>query len=200
MVAEAVPEPADGDLTRLAVRAADGDERAVEELLSEVRDLVHRYCRSRLGTLPAGHHAADDAAQDVCLAVLTSLPRYRHQGKPFEAFVFRIAARRVADALRGLYRDAVPVDEVPDTTSAEPTPEELAMQTSDVAVARELLSRLPAQQRHILTLRVGEGLSAAETADLLGISAVAVRVGQHRALTRLRELTVPLQRSWEGVH
>ena len=45
-------------------------------------------------------------------------------------------------------------------------------------------------QREILTLRVGVGLSAEETAEALGMTAGAVRVAQHRALAKLRKTLV----------
>lgn len=178
------------DLAELALTAASGDAAATEELLRHVRTLVHRYCRARLGSLPGAHHTADDAAQEVCLAVLTALPRYRHEGRPFEAFVYRIASRRVADAVRASYRDAVPVDEVPDSACQAPTPEDVALLSADADAARQLLEQLPEQQREIIALRVAGGLSAAETGRALGISAGAVRIGQHRALTRLRNLSL----------
>ena len=54
----------------------------------------------------------------------------------------------------------------------------------------ELLQVLPAKQREILVLRVAVGLSAEETGHVLGMSAGAVRVAQHRALARLRALAV----------
>ena len=60
-----------------------------------------------------------------------------------------------------------------------------------VAVAdsmTDLMDSLPSQQREILTLRVGVGLSAEETAEALGMTAGAVRVAQHRALAKLRRL------------
>jgi RNA polymerase sigma-70 factor, ECF subfamily len=45
---------------------------------------------------------------------------------------------------------------------------------------------LSAEQREILVLRVMVGFSAEETADALGMTPGAVRVGQHRALSELR--------------
>ena len=47
---------------------------------------------------------------------------------------------------------------------------------------------LPTQQQEILTLRVAVGMSTEETAAALGMTAGAIRVAQHRALTRLREM------------
>jgi RNA polymerase sigma-70 factor, ECF subfamily len=51
-----------------------------------------------------------------------------------------------------------------------------------------LLAVLSDKQREIVVLRVVVGLSAEETADLVGSTPGAVRVAQHRALTKLRKL------------
>ena len=53
-----------------------------------------------------------------------------------------------------------------------------------------LLAQLPEHVRELLILRVVTGLSAEETGNVLGMSAGAVRVAQHRALARLRALAV----------
>ena len=69
-----------GDLTSLAVR---GHPAAVAALLERIRPMVVRYCRARLGRITGHYYVADDVAQEVCLAVLSTLPRYRDMGRPF---------------------------------------------------------------------------------------------------------------------
>ena len=105
-------------------------------LLGHVRVVVHRYCRARLGRLPGSEQAADDVAQEVCLAVLSALPRYRDEGRPFEAFVFGIAAHKVADAQRAAVRAAVPTEDLPETADAGLGPEDQAVRNSEAATAR----------------------------------------------------------------
>jgi RNA polymerase sigma-70 factor (ECF subfamily) len=177
-----------GDLRDLVARAAAGDARAAEDLLAHVRPPVLRYCRARLGRVPGADHAADDAAQEVCLAVLSALPRYRDEGRPFEAFVFGIAAHKVVDVQRAAARAAVPTPDLPETAASDPGPEEQAVLRSEAERARDLLNQLPANLRELIVLRVTVGLSAEETGRALGMSAGAVRVAQHRALARLRAL------------
>ncbi|MFJ6214409.1 RNA polymerase sigma factor ShbA [Streptomyces sp. NPDC092296] len=177
----------------LVVRAVQGDGRATDALLAHVHPLVLRYCRARLTRLPGNaRHHVDDVAQDVCLAVLCALPRYRDQGRPFEAFVYGIAAHKIADlqraAMRGPASTAVPADVLPETADEALGPEERALLSSDAAWARELLACLPRRQRELVLLRVAAGLTAEETGEVLGMSPGAVRVAQHRALTRLRAL------------
>lgn len=172
----------------LAACAVAGDGKALETLLTLVRPMVHRYCRARLGRLPASEQTADDVAQEVCVAVLTALPRYQDQGRPFEAFVFGIAAHKVADAQRAAVRAPLPTDLIPETADTAPGPEDLAVRGSEAAYVRSLLHVLPESSRELLLLRVAVGLSAEETGRALGMSAGAVRVAQHRALNRLRAL------------
>lgn len=176
----------DGDLRTLVGRAVEGDDDAAEALLTHLRPLVVRYCRGRLGRAPAADFAADDAAQEVLLAVLNALPRYRDEGRPFEAFVFGIAAHKVADLQRAAFRTAIPTDVVPDGTDLGMTPEERVVQAGDAQMANALLDRLPGNLRELLLLRVAVGLSAEETGRALGMTPGAVRVAQHRALARLR--------------
>jgi RNA polymerase sigma-70 factor (ECF subfamily) len=176
------------DLQELSSRAVRGDAAATERLLRIVHRMVRRYCRARLARFPGADHTADDVAQEVCIAVLSALARYRDEGRPFEAFVYRIAANKVADAQRSFYRAAVPYAELPDGPDGADGPEELVERAADVQQARDLLSTLPENLRELLTLRVAVGMSAEETGRALGMSAGAVRVAQHRAMQRLRTL------------
>lgn len=175
------------DLAAVVLSAVSGERRAVDRLLALIRPLVVRYCRARVGRQERSFASADDVAQEVCLAVLTALPTYQDQGRPFLAFVYGIAAHKVADAHRAAARNrAEPVAEVPDAPELDAGPEQRAMREELSNRMAELLRVLPAKQREILVLRVMVGMSAEETAVMVGSTPGAVRVSQHRALARLR--------------
>lgn len=175
------------DLTSLAVR---GQPAAIESLLEQIRPMVVRYCRARLSRITGHYHVADDVAQEVCIAVLSALPRYQDMGRPFASFVFGIASHKVADAMRNAARLAIPTEDLPDGPDDRPGPEETVVAYIEAERARALLARLPSHQRELLVLRVLSGLTAAETGNTLGMSPGAVRVAQHRALARLRAIAV----------
>jgi RNA polymerase sigma-70 factor (ECF subfamily) len=121
------------------------------------------------------------------LAAITALPRYKDQGRPFLAFVYGIAAHKVADAHRAAGRNrSEPTDVVPERLSVEAGPEQLAIEGEAAERMNRLLAILPEKQREILILRVVVGMSAEETAEAVGSTAGAVRVAQHRALARLK--------------
>ena len=132
--------------------------------------------------------AVDDVAQEVCLAVLTGLPGYRFEGKPFLAFVTASPRHKVIDAHRAA--DVAPAGistiEIPDPDDTTEGPEQRALRAELSGELRRLLDELPDTQREILVLRAALGLSAEETAATVGSTPGAVRVAQHRALARLR--------------
>ncbi|SHL00356.1 RNA polymerase sigma-70 factor, ECF subfamily [Pseudonocardia thermophila] len=172
----------------LVALAMTGDRRAVGTLLAIIRPLVVRYCRARLGRMDRSSVSADDVAQEVCLAVLTALPGYRVQGRPFLAFVYGIASHKVIDAHRAASRNrSEPVADLPDSVESADGPEQRALQVELSGEMARLLDTLPEKQREILILRVVVGLSAEETAEAVGSTPGAVRVAQHRALARLRK-------------
>jgi len=180
---------ADDEIDLLVDLAVGGDAEAIGALLGRIHPLVVRYCRARLS---AGHRSlltADDVAQEVCMAVLSALPSYRSQGRPFLAFVYTVAGYKVADAHRaGARTRSMPVADVPEVMSSEPGPESAALDADLSVRMGVLLEELPAQQREILMLRIGAGLSADETATALDMTPGAVRVSQHRALAKLRRI------------
>ncbi|HMD91602.1 MAG TPA: sigma-70 family RNA polymerase sigma factor [Trebonia sp.] len=175
-----------------------GDEdRISEAVLRNLRPAILRYCRARL---PGSYHAADDVVQEVCLALVAAWPGWRNGAgrrdgagqrdaeRPVAAYAFGIASHKVADALRGAARTAVPVPDLPDVPDDRPGPEETVIAKWEGERVRHVLAQLPAHQRRLLLLRVVSGLTAAEAGEVLGMSAAAVRIAQHRALARMRKL------------
>nr|WP_279579825.1 sigma-70 family RNA polymerase sigma factor [Fodinicola feengrottensis] len=96
---------------------------------------------------------------------------------------------KVSDAHRGASRDlSQPVEVLPDVIDSANDPEQAALAADRAARVHELLGNLSDIQREVVLLRVAVGLSAEEAGSVLGMSPGAVRVAQHRALNRLREM------------
>jgi RNA polymerase sigma-70 factor (ECF subfamily) len=190
----------DDDFAILVAAAVNGERAAVERVLRWIRPLVVRYCRARVGGQEKTFASADDVAQEVCLAVLTALPGYRDQGRPFLSFVYGIASHKVADAHRSSARNrADSVPEVPDVQDRSQGPEAHVLQGEFTGRMAKLLNTLPERQREVLVLRIVVGLSAEETAEAVGSTPGAVRVAHHRALNRLRKVLTSRTRPDHGV-
>ena len=171
-------------LAPLVDKARSGDRAAVEGLVGEIRPRVLRYVVAKL----LDPHAAEDVTQEAMMTALSSLPRYVDQGRPFTAWVFGIAANKISESRRaaGRRRERV-VDAIPEQASDRAyEPEHAAGRLDAARQVAQMLASLPAPQGEILRLRIAAGLSADETAAVLGMTPGAVRVAQHRALAKLR--------------
>lgn len=63
---------ADARLEELALKAAAGDQVALEQAFALTLGIARRYCASRIDP-----PLQDDVVQEICLAALRALPRYR---------------------------------------------------------------------------------------------------------------------------
>ncbi|WIM72999.1 RNA polymerase sigma factor ShbA [Corynebacterium suedekumii] len=150
--------------------AMDGDRRALQRIMQIVHPMVLRYARARVGG--GRTPTPEDIAQEICLAVATSIGNFVDKGRPFMAFVYGIAFNKVADAHRSMARDhSHPTEEVPDAADGD-TPEEFALVSDGSNRVRALLDELSDKARDIVILRVFVGLSAEETAEVVGSTPV----------------------------
>lgn len=175
------------DYGTLVPAAAAGDRGAAQRILAAVHPQVVRYCRLRLGA--DGVVSPEDVAQEISLAVIAALPRYEDRGRPFMAFVYGIASHKVADARRNGGRDlSHAVAEVPEAPDPEADPLQRVLTMDGGNEVRRLLDALGERARDIIILRVFGGYSAEETGAIVGATAGAVRVAQHRALAKMRAI------------
>jgi len=171
------------------IRAAQaGDARAFGELYERYRQQLYRYCLARSGS----PHEAEDLVSDVFLKAMESLARYRHQGLPFIAFLYRVARNAAIDRTRkdkgsSLFEMTI------DPRSAVDV-EGDAARASDMDAVVGALRKIKPEYREVILLRFVEGYTAAEVAKLLDKAEKAIWNLQQRGLERLRN---ELRRSGE---
>lgn len=174
-----LPNPADADLVAKAIA---GNREAFGDLYEHYLPAIYRYVFYRVGD--AGE--AEDLTETVFVKAWEALERYRPTEAPFAAWLYRIAHNLVVDRHRA-QKPVDPLDEhvVEARLEADPAAQMEAREAAN-ALAQALGQLEPAQQE-VLALRFVNGLSHAETATIMGRSAGAVRVLQHRALAALRQ-------------
>lgn len=178
----------------LVTSSMAGEQEAVATLFTWIRPAIIRYCRSRIGRSGSAYSSADDVAQEICVAVLGALSRYRDEPESFLPFVYGIAAHKVADHYRRAGRDrSDPAADVPDGVDTSASPEQQVVAGDLRERLEQLLATLAPRQQEILRLRLIVGLSAQETATAVGLTPTAVRVTQHRALAKLRAALRPAE-------
>lgn len=173
---------ADANLDELAMAASAGDVEAVARLYDRLVIPIHRYVAMRVRR----REDAEDITQLVFERIVVALPRYRHHGKPFQAWVFRIARNAVVDHHRR-YRQTEPLGGI-----AEPIDtlmvEALSLRGEELRELGSALGQLTPDQQEAIALRYGAGLSADEAARVMGRQAGTIRGLTFRAITTLRRI------------
>jgi RNA polymerase sigma-70 factor (ECF subfamily) len=163
-------------------------------------ELITRY-QQHVGRIVAGHVPHDmvhEVAHEVFVRAYTSLRTYSFR-TPFEHWLATIAVRSCYDVWRSMSaRKEVSISgtgaehqEWADrllATESEDRFEALARQRETTELLHWALAQLSAENRMVVTLVHLEGYSVRETAELLGWSAVNVKVRAHRARQQLRKI------------
>lgn len=176
-------DPQVEDLNSYILRAKQQDREAVGVLYQTHVRRIYRYIAARIDNASD----AEDLTAEVFVQMVQRIADYTITGAPFEAWLYRIAAARVAD----YYRRKPRVD---DHTDIEPLPddamhlEDLMQHRQGVDELRRALRQLPEEYQTVLLLRFVERKSHADVAAVMDKSVTAVKSLQHRALTSLTEL------------
>jgi RNA polymerase sigma-70 factor (ECF subfamily) len=180
----ALGECSDGELAALALA---GRQAAYRELLGRHREAVFRLVRGSIGD----GDAALDVTQEAFIAAFAALRSY-DGNRPFTTWVSRIAINKCRDwarrrAVRRFFSFALPIEAAAAIADDSiPADQQLADRAELVRV-REAITKLPSSIREPLILRTIEGLTQAETAEVLGISEKAVETRLYRARNKLTE-------------
>jgi RNA polymerase sigma-70 factor (ECF subfamily) len=145
---------------------------------------IYRYIRTRTGS----DDDAADLTQQTFMHALHALPRYRAQGVPFAAWLFRIAQYTVGQKQRK-ERITVSWDLLPEGMhpEGEHDPEHVVLHQEQMMRLRKLLEALDPYKRDLLALRFASGLSSTEIAMIVGKSQAAVQKQLTRILQSLKE-------------
>jgi RNA polymerase sigma-70 factor, ECF subfamily len=182
----------DLDLVR---RCRQGDFAAFEELVSRHERRVFALALRILGR----QHDAEEAVQQTFLSVVEHVKEFREQSL-FSTWLMKIATNQALAILRKRSKQrTVPLadDRRDDDYRGIPrpnfiaewreTPEQIAARRETRQLLAQALEELDEKYRLVFVLRDVEGLSIAETAEILGISQGNVKIRSLRARLMLRE-------------
>jgi RNA polymerase sigma-70 factor, ECF subfamily len=184
----ALPRPADSgagaapgaSLDEIARAATAGDVEAVGRLYDELVGPIYRYVAVRVRR----REDAEDLTHLVFERIVTALPRYHHNGKPFAAWAFRIARNAVIDHQRRT-RPTEPLGAVAESGDGIGL-EAQSLRQEELRELRAAIAHLTPDQREALLLRYAGGLSADEAAEVMGRRAGTIRGLTFRAIEALR--------------
>jgi RNA polymerase sigma-70 factor (ECF subfamily) len=171
-------EPSD---VALIARWRGGDERAATILVERHAPAVARFVASM-----GERGELDEVVQDTFVRAFGSIDRFR-EASSLRTWLFSIARNLCRDRARANRRApaVVPIDETHVATAHDPLSAAVATETE--GRLRAAMERLTESQRAVFTLRVAEGLSYREIADVVETTEGAARVHYHNAVRTVRE-------------
>ena len=181
-------EDSETDRTRLIALvelARGGDSEAFGHLYDHYQGSVYRflYYRTRSQML------AEDLTSETFLRALRNMGGFRWQGKDFGAWLMTIARNLCTDHFKaGRTRLELTTEDMGAHDDATEGPENAVLAGLDNEVLLLGLRRLSDEQRDCLIMRFQQGLSIAETAEILGRSEGAVKQLQLRGVRNLAKL------------
>jgi RNA polymerase sigma-70 factor (TIGR02960 family) len=178
------------------------DEARFTELSERHRHELQVHSYRMLGNL----QQAEDAVQEALLRAWKG--RASFDGGPgARAWLYRIVTTTCFDVLRAAQRRPEQVESIADVPWLQPYPDSLLDAATDpegAAIRREtvelaylaVIQLLPARQRAVLLLRDVQGYSAAEAAEILGLSVPAVTSALQRARGTIAERVAARDADW----
>jgi RNA polymerase sigma-70 factor (ECF subfamily) len=148
---------------RLLEQIRSGDREAEYRFVREYYPGIYRY----LVYLTGSPELAQDLTQETFLQSWRHLYCFEGRGS-LRAWLHRIAHREFLQTLRRR-RAQAPLDEMAEAAEPDGTP------WTDAVALSEVISKLPLEQREVITLHYLEGYTSAEIASIVGAPAATVR-------------------------
>ena len=172
---------AEDDEAILISQAREGSRDAFGLLYERHRTTIARYVTARI----RDSIDAEDLTEAIFESAWRAMGRYREQGVPFLAWLYRLAHNRVVDHYRAHRSTVTLIPEVHESIEDASAALELNIDSADLIKA---LTMLTGDQRDVIVLRFIQGMSGREVAQAMNKREDAVRALQFRALGTLRRI------------
>ena len=172
-------------LIGLVELARGGDAEAFGMLFDHYHGSVYRFLfhRTRSQVL------AEDLTSETFFRALRNMGNFRWQGKDFGAWLMTIARNLATDHFKaGRTRLEMTTEDMGQHDDATDGPESAVLASLTNEILLSALTELPNEQKDCLVMRFLQGMSIAETAQVLGRSEGAVKQLQLRGVRNLAKL------------
>lgn len=170
------------NLIEILKKAQAGSETALADLYNAYFERIYNFIYYRV----THKETAEDLTEDVFVKVFSKI-RGLAEPKAFEGWLFQIARNKVIDYYRSK-KQIVPLEEIENTLEYETNVVDVVnLQTQQILFIK-LLKELSLEQQQVIKLKFLEDLDNDIIAQMLNKTEGAVRVLQHRAISKLKEL------------
>lgn len=175
----------DGEEKSIIERAIRGDSSAFGLLYDAYHTQIYRFVY-----LKVSHpEEAEDITHQVFLSAWQNMPSYHDKGFPFSSLLYQIARNKVID----YYRTKRTTTDIEDLNEAEIPHQEATLEDTlhsqfQLKTVTNAMQQLKQEYQDIIIMRYIEELTPSEVAHILKKPEVTVRVLQHRAIKKLKDI------------
>ncbi|HYC79735.1 MAG TPA: RNA polymerase sigma factor [Candidatus Binatia bacterium] len=170
------------ELNKAFEKAQKLDREAFGLIYDHFSEKLYKFIYFRVGH----KELAEDLLSDTFVKAWTKIDSVSST-KAFTSWLYQIAKNNIIDYYR-VKKVTVDLEEVVDVLEDAASPIDDANLMIEQQVVLELLEHLPEEQQQIIRYKFFEELENIEIAQIMGKSEGAVRVIQHRAIAKLKEL------------
>ena len=169
-------------LSELLGKARTGDQAAFTEIYDLFFEKIYRFIFFRVGH----KEVAEDLTEDVFIKAFKSLGSLTKENS-FESWLYQIARNKIIDYYRSK-KVVVALEEVENTLEYETNVVDIVDLEAQQKTFIKLLKELSPEQQSVIKMKFLEGLENDEIAGIMNKNEGAIRVIQHRAIAKLKEL------------
>jgi RNA polymerase sigma-70 factor, ECF subfamily len=169
-------------LTALINHAKAGNQEAFAEIYEIYFLRVYRFIYYRV----SHKETAEDLTEEVFIKIFAAISKL-DKSAAFEGWLFQISRNLVIDYYRKK-KENVPIEAVENILEYEKNLVDAANLKFDQEILLQLLKDLTEEQQIVVKMKFLEDLDNITIAQVLNKTEGAIRVIQHRAITKLKEL------------
>lgn len=178
------------NLSEILTRAQAGKEEALTELYNHYFERIYKFIYYRV----SHKEVAEDLTEEVFIKSFHGLKNLQ-QTEAFEGWLYQIARNSVIDYYRSK-KNLVPLEDVENTLEYETNIVDIVNLQTEHTLLIKVLKDLTPEQQTVIKLKFFEDLDNSTIAKMMDKQEGAIRVIQHRAIAKLKELIDEVSKPW----
>ena len=175
----------EAELKQILNKAQNGDQEAFGLIYDHFSGKIYNFIYFRVGH----KEVAEDILSDSFVKGWQKINQI-NSPEALSAWLYQIAKNNIIDYYR-VKKDTVQLAEVQDFLEDEVNPVDITNLDFDQKKILQLIKHLPIEQQDVIKYKFFEDMTNEEIAYVMGKTEGTIRVIQHRAITKLKELLNP---------
>ncbi|MDQ3018362.1 MAG: sigma-70 family RNA polymerase sigma factor, partial [bacterium] len=169
-------------LQEVLLHAREGKDEALTQLYNHYFERLYRFIYYRVGH----KEIAEDLTEEVFIKLFKGIKNLQ-QTAAFEGWLFQIARNQVIDHYRAK-KNIVPLEDIEHSLEYETNIIDIVNLQTEQKLLIKIIKELSPEQQTVIKLKFLEDLENSTIAQMMNKTEGAIRVIQHRAISRLKEL------------